>query len=166
MERAQLRPALGIGGAILLFIGVFLPIVQVPFLGSVNYFQNGKGDGVILIVLAVISVFIVAGKEFKYLWITGGASLATLGYTLFNFNSRMSVAHSQMQRDLANNPYADVGSAFLNMVQFQWGWAVLVIGAAALLASAALRPSADEFFDEDDEGKPAMESDSLHRRNQ
>ena len=35
-------------------IGVFLPLLSMPIVGSINYFQNGRGDGVIVLVLAAI----------------------------------------------------------------------------------------------------------------
>lgn len=37
---------LGVIGSIVLFIAVFMPLFSVPIVGNVNYFQNGKGDGV------------------------------------------------------------------------------------------------------------------------
>ena len=47
-KTSQRRQWFGILGSILLFIGVFAPIISVPIVGNVNYFQNGKGDGVIV----------------------------------------------------------------------------------------------------------------------
>ena len=50
---------LGLIGSVVLFIGVFAPIVSVPIMGNINYFQNGQGDGMIILVLAVISLILV-----------------------------------------------------------------------------------------------------------
>ena len=47
---------LGLIASILLLIGVFVPIVSVPFVGDMNYFQNGKGDGVFILILAIVSL--------------------------------------------------------------------------------------------------------------
>jgi len=38
-----------------LFVGVFTPFVSLPFAGNLNYFQNGKGDGVIILLIALVS---------------------------------------------------------------------------------------------------------------
>jgi len=38
------RQSIGLVGCVLLFIGVFLPIVSVPIAGGMNYFQNGRVD--------------------------------------------------------------------------------------------------------------------------
>src|ERR1035441_8187451 len=57
-------------GSLLLFVGVFLPLVSTP-LGSVNYFDNGQGDGAIVLALAVISIILALTRSFGWLWITG-----------------------------------------------------------------------------------------------
>jgi hypothetical protein len=40
------RQVVGLTGALVLFIGVFTPIVSVPTVGYINYFQNERLDGV------------------------------------------------------------------------------------------------------------------------
>ncbi|MBI9082217.1 MAG: hypothetical protein JEZ11_01385 [Desulfobacterales bacterium] len=47
------KQILGLIGSIILFVGVFTPIFSVPIMGNMNYFQNGKGDGTIVLVLAI-----------------------------------------------------------------------------------------------------------------
>ena len=36
------RQVVGLTGALVLFIGVFTPIVSIPTVGYINYFQNEK----------------------------------------------------------------------------------------------------------------------------
>jgi hypothetical protein len=122
-----------------LFLGVFAPIVSAPIIGNINYFQNGKGDGVIILALAVISVFLTLTKRYRLLLITGVGSLAVLAFTFINFQRRVSSARSEMREGMANNPFRGLGDAMLSTVQIQWGWAVLIIGAVLLLASAMLK---------------------------
>jgi len=43
-------------GSILLAFGVFAPLVSIPMLGHLNYFRNGQGDGVIVLILAGVGV--------------------------------------------------------------------------------------------------------------
>ena len=45
------RQIIGLLGCVLLFVGVFMPIVSVPVAGSMNYFKNGHGDGVLILIL-------------------------------------------------------------------------------------------------------------------
>jgi hypothetical protein len=63
------KQILGLAGSVALFIGVFTPIVSLPVVGNMNYFQNGRGDGVIVLVLAVVSLILVLIKRYRWLWL-------------------------------------------------------------------------------------------------
>src|SRR6266508_2104667 len=73
MARKQM---LGLVGSLIMFVGVFTPIISVPIVGNMNYFQNGKGDGVIVLALAIVSLILTITKRYRGLWFTGVASLA------------------------------------------------------------------------------------------
>lgn len=66
-------------GAALLFVGAFMPIISVPIMGSMNYFQNGKGDGVVIVLLAVATAIFAGGGYVKHVLWTGLAALGMLG---------------------------------------------------------------------------------------
>jgi hypothetical protein len=136
---SRTKQILAIVGALLLFVGVFLPIVSVPIVGSVNYFHNGQGDGTIVLVLAVISIILAVTRRFRGLWVTGLCSVGLLLFTLVNFLMRMSELREQMQRQLADNPFRGLFDVAMNSVQVQWGWAVLMLGGGLIVASAAMR---------------------------
>ncbi len=129
----------GIIGSIVLFVGVFTPIISVPVVGSLNYFQNGKGDGVIVLVLAVISMVLVLAKRYGGLWFTGVGSLALMLFTFVNFQVRVSQMREEMETKLAGNPFRGIADVAMQSIQIQWGWAVLIIGAALLITAAAMR---------------------------
>ena len=133
------KSVLGILGSVLLFLGVFLPIISVPIVGGINYFRNGRGDGVIILVLAVASLLITLRKTYRALWVTGFASLGILAFTFIHLQVRMSQAKSQMESELADNPFRGIADIAMESVQMQWGWAVLVIGAVLLIAAAAMK---------------------------
>ena len=122
------RQILAIVGALLLFVGVFLPIVSMPIVGSLNYFHNGQGDGTIILVLAVISVVLAITRRLRALWITGLSSVGMLLFALVNFLIRMAQMRQQMQAELADNPFKGLADVAMNSVQLQWGWAVLMLG--------------------------------------
>jgi hypothetical protein len=136
------KQILGLVGSVVLFIGVFTPIVSLPVVGNMNYFQNGRGDGVIVLVLAVVSLILVLIKRYRWLWLTGLLSLGVMVYTFVNFQLRMNEAKAQMEEKLAGNPFRGIADVAMQSVQIQWGWAVMVIGAALLIAAAAVRESA------------------------
>ena len=131
------RLHLGVGGAILLTIGVFAPLIRLPIIGDINYFQNGQGDGVIILILAAASLVLTMAGRYKGLWFTGIASLALIGFTYVNLQSTVQEIRVEMERDLAGNPFAGLAELAMQSVQFQWAWALLVIGAVAILAAAA-----------------------------
>jgi hypothetical protein len=135
-----IRPALGYGGAAVLATGVFAPIFSAPVVGSFNYFRNGQGDGVFILILAAITVVAVAFRRWFVLYGTGGGSLLLLGYTLFEMMHRVRLAKAEMAAKMTGNPFSGLASAALDSAQLQWGWAVLVAGALLTLAAAVARP--------------------------
>jgi len=133
------KQLLGLIGSVVLFIGVFAPIVSVPFMGNMNYFRNGKGDGTIVLILAVVSFVLVLARKYKGLWATGVGSLAVMAFTFINFQMTTSDTKAQMEKELAGNPFRGLADMAMESVQLQWGWATLVVGAALIIASAAIK---------------------------
>ncbi len=140
------RLLLGVVGSIVLFVGVFMPLFSVPIIGNVNYFQNGKGDGVVIIILAGVSLFLALTERFKALLITGILSLAMMAFTFFGFQWKMSEARAEMGK--SDNLFKGLGEKMLETVQIQWGWAILIVGAGMLIAAALIKShrSDDEEF--------------------
>jgi hypothetical protein len=139
------RQLLGILGSAILFVGVFLPIVRLPVVGDMNYFQNGRGDGVIVLVLSIVSLVLVLIRSYRELWTTALGSAAVLAFTFFNLQSTISEGKRQMESDLKDNPFRGLADLAMQSVQLQWGWAALIIGVALLISVAAMRDAADEW---------------------
>ena len=133
------KQLLGLIGSAILFVGVFAPIVSIPIMGNINYFQNGKGDGTIVLVLAVVSVILVLLKKFKGLWFTGLGSMAIMVFTFINFQMNLANIKTQMEAELAGNPFRGIADMAMQSVQLQWGWALLIVGAVLVIASAAIK---------------------------
>lgn len=62
LKRQQI---LGIAAAAVLFLGVFAPIVRLPMVGSFNYFRNGEGDGIIVLLLAIVSLALALRRRYE-----------------------------------------------------------------------------------------------------
>ena len=62
-----------------------MPVVKLPVVGKMNYFYNGRGDGVIILALAVTSFVCVFIRWYRQLWITSLASAAVSAFTFFKF---------------------------------------------------------------------------------
>ena len=131
-----LKLVLGIAGAMILFAGVFAPFVKMPLIGSVNYFLNGRGDGVVVLIFAVFSFIATLARAFRALWFTGIGTVVVLAITFVSFHVRLE----GVERDLAGNPFAPLATS----IQLDWGFPVLVIGAGLVIASAAIRPKSTE----------------------
>lgn len=150
------KTIIGLSGSAILVIGIFLPMVSVPILGSINYFRNGHGDGVIVLLLATVSVIITLSKKYKWLLYTGAASIALLGYTLYNVYNGISRAKSEMQVDLADNPFKGLATLAAESFQLEWGWAVMLLGAVMLIITTLLP---DQVSEETEELGEAEETD-------
>ena len=98
-------------------------------MGSMNYFQNGKGDGVVIVLLAIATAVFAGGGYVKHVVWPGLGAIAMLGFTFFRFQSKMGEARAKMETGMADNPFRGLAEAAVNSIQLQWGWAVLVLGA-------------------------------------
>lgn len=132
------RQLTGLAGAGTLLVGVFSPLISMPFMGTINYFHNGKGDGTLVLVLVAISVALVLARQFKWLWLTGLGSLGIIAMSFFSFQRSMSEMQQKMNDQLAGNPFRGFADMAMQSVQLQWGWALLVLGAGLLLAGAGM----------------------------
>jgi hypothetical protein len=131
------RFASGLAGSLVLIVGVFAPIVQVPIAGSQNYFQNGQGDGVIVLLIGGVSLLLTFGRYFRALAATGLIALLIVGFAFFSLQTRIADMKSQMDAQLAGNPFRGLGDAMMANVQLQWGWGLLVVGAILLLIAGS-----------------------------
>ena len=97
-----------------LLLGAFLPIVQIPFFGTLNYFLNGRGDGVFIVILAAACAVLVVFEQFKFLLIPAAGSLTFEVFTMTRLTSLLDTQYGAS-------------------IHFGWGWAVLIGSSAALM---------------------------------
>ena len=131
-------------GAMIMAVGVFCPLVSLPIVGSINYFNNGKGDGSFVLLTAAAAAAAVFWNKFKILPFAGGATLAILAYDFWNFYSKMAKSKAEMHKDMAGNPFGGLADAAFNAVQLQWGWIVMLTGAIMLISAFVLKGKADD----------------------
>jgi hypothetical protein len=109
----------GIAGACLLAVGVFSPLVAIPIIGSLNIFLNGTQVGWILLAFALAGLVTSACRY----WVASGI----FGACAFLIIATKAGAVLRYLT-LADSP----------LIQIQWGWLLLLIGALGLLLSGAL----------------------------
>jgi Tfp pilus assembly protein PilE len=139
LELSKIAKISVIVGSVVLAIGVFCPIISAPVIGTLNYFHNGNGDGVILLMLAAISIFLAMKDEFKYIWWTGIASLAVTIIGFIGFQWKLSDIKSSMESELRGNPFRGLADAAVNSIQLQWGWIIILLGLGLIIAGAYLQ---------------------------
>ncbi len=112
-----IKQLLGLIGSVFLFVGLFAPIVNITIIKRttvMNYFQYFKDDGTIILFLAAVSLLLALLKIFKGLWFTGLICIAILVSDFTNIRGSL-------------------------IIQIQWGWALLIVGAVLVIASAAIK---------------------------
>jgi len=135
----KVNQSIAIAGALFLLIGVFSPIVQLPIVGNINFYNQGKGDGVIVLAIAVLAIVFALTKHFRFHFYSGVVVLADLGYVILNFTMKMDEVKQQVNSDMAGNPFRGIADAAMLSIQLQWGWTLLLIGAGLLITSAFYR---------------------------
>jgi hypothetical protein len=137
-------------GAALLLVGLFMPLVGVPFF-SVNYytltqFSSLAGLGFfLLLVCCVTSVLLAATRRCSLLRWPGLAALLLLAFTFYTISSKISEARTHVEKNMAsvqgaqNAQLKQMGTAFMSMIQMQWGWGVLGIGAALIIIAGMMK---------------------------
>ncbi len=123
----------GIKCTVTVILGVFMPIVSAPIVGNINYFMNGKGDGVVILILAAAAAILTFTGRVRHVVWPGAAALLMLGFTFIRFQYGMAEMRRRMETELAGNPFRGLADMATNSIQLQWGWAVLVLGAGLLI---------------------------------
>ena len=141
--------AIVFAGAGALAVGLFTPIVTVPFLGTINLFNNGTNlVALVLLALAALAAGLaVKDRETDVIW-PGAAAALILAYHFLKLQYSLSQMRSEMAKSLEGNPFAGIAQTAMSSVQLQWGWIVLVLGAGLLIyagimarKSAGMKPT-------------------------
>ncbi|MDU2064367.1 MAG: hypothetical protein E6713_05945 [Sporomusaceae bacterium] len=136
-----IKQIVGLLGSIMLIVGTFSPIVKIPIVGEVTYFQNGQGDGVIVLGLGIISLILVFVRYYNPLIATGLISFGMVAFTFFNFQNKVKEIQNQMSQQLRGNPFKGIAETMINSVQIEWGFALVIIGAIFLIVAPFLSDS-------------------------
>lgn len=134
------KQALAVAGAVLLLIGVFAPVVSMPLGGPVTYYEHARFDAIAIIVLAALSAAMAFANQFQALWLTGLGSAGLLAYSATHVQERV-VGIDRHSGGVLGEALRALSDMTMDSVRYEWGWALLVAGAALVLLAAALRPA-------------------------
>jgi hypothetical protein len=142
----RLRQILAIAGGLILAAGVAAPLIHIPIVGMVSYLHqpesfHGAGCGGAIVILAGAALAIGASlaKSPRLLWIAGLLPLAQLGATIVGINHMIAAAVARADAADVVDPVVMWTGAILRQAHYEWGIAVIALGAAMVLAAAALR---------------------------
>lgn len=126
------RQFVGYAGAVLLALGIFMPVYSLPLFGSFSYYAVGNNAGIAMLIFAIASAAIVAIRKYKLLYVTGFMSLLLLVFSFLTLDSTISCVTAGM-RD------SPIGSLFASAIQYQWGWIVLLIGSIVITYTGEMK---------------------------
>lgn len=135
---------IGFMGCLILVIGVFAPLVRLPLIGSINYFRNGTGDGVLILALVAVSLILLLFREYRWLWITGLTSLGIISYAFISIITTIFKARDALESELSEDIFSELANVLMEVVQVEWGWIALFFGTGLILFAANAKVRADE----------------------
>jgi hypothetical protein len=130
------RQLLGMGGALLLIFGVFFPVVSMPVIGTLSMFSANTLAGAMVLGLGAYGFFASARNDFRYVQWAGLLALIIIALLFLN------LLRAPRGVTLEDGDPLGIAELLQQGVNYMWGWAVLLVGAAVLFLSGRLR---DEF---------------------
>jgi hypothetical protein len=123
-------------GSLLLAIAPFAPFISVPVLGRFTLFYQGKGDGVILIVVSLVAMGLSLFGRYEFLWVSGALGLFEIGNLFYFFYQRLPEIIENYNSETKGNQFGFIGNITLSRVDADWGVMVLLLGTLATLGVA------------------------------
>jgi len=125
----------GMLGAIQLTIGLFVPILKLPYNAVVTYYGNDLTGGVLLLLIAIGTAISINEAKFKTLYFLGTASLGINSYTFYTLYK----IRQNIQEYLLITYDKEFAMDITKATQFSYGWLFLIVGSCCIIASAYLR---------------------------
>ena len=127
------------GGAALLAIGAFLPLVEVPKRGGVTLMAVGGGwGGYVMLALAALGAALALLGRTRWAALPGVAALGVLAYAFIQASTEIERARLQLGRGIGDDPLGQLQNFVRVNSTYSYGWAVLTIGSLALVAAGVL----------------------------
>jgi hypothetical protein len=119
---------LGLVGAVLMGLGTFLPFVRMPVVGSLSYFNNGQGDGLIIVFLAGgITIFLLL-RWYLLALIPGLVAGGIVGNAVLKISRMIREMNDELGQALEDNPFAGFGALLAQSVQIDVGAYIMGLG--------------------------------------
>ncbi len=119
-----------------LALATFLPIATLPIVGSLSYFNNGQGDGLFVLLAAVLAGVLVAIKKYKLILIPAGIAMGITIFTLITLMTKINDLKAGLGVSMEGNPFAGLAETLAASVKLEWGWFILILSEVALVLVA------------------------------
>jgi hypothetical protein len=145
---------LGLAGAALLGIGVFMPVYRDPMMGgTINYIGSGKGPGLVVLFCAVGAFFAVWHRQRAKGLVAGLIAGLMLVLSIVAFIAQREAFKAQMAQQFApvpglGNVFTALTNAVVDSFQYEWGWLLLAAGCVLLVFSGLHRERASDDEEE------------------
>ena len=127
-------------GAGLLLLGLFVPVVQMPYVGNQNIFGNGGHLLPYLMLAPIALIGFLAFKEQSEDALIPGIAVGAIVLALFvNVQVNMAYVNNTMAENMAElegNPFAAGMADMYQSASLQWGWLILIAGVATVIYGA------------------------------
>jgi hypothetical protein len=135
-NREALQKALAVAGSLLLVIAPFAPFISAPIFGRITLFQQGKGDGAILLIIALVALGFSVFGRYGFLWVSGALGLFEMGNLFWFFYNRLPDVIESYKRQNNGSVFGSIGEITLSNVDPDWGAMVLLLGTVTTLGVA------------------------------
>lgn len=125
-------------GALLIGVGVFLPLVRLPLLGAIDLFEGGSSEAWILLMLAAAAGGLALADLTRHALWPGLAALGLIALAFIRTQTRIAELQRRAETELDGNPLEAFAQAAVGAVQLEYGWAVLVVGALMAVGGGAM----------------------------
>lgn len=135
-QNEPIQRILAIAGSLLLVLAPFAPFLSAPILGRITLFRQGKGDGVVLLVVALVALGSALFGRYGFLWVSGSIGAFETGNLFWFFYHRLPELIDNYRRQTRDNIFGSIGEITLSNVDPDWGAVVLLLGTLTSLGVA------------------------------
>lgn len=113
-------------GLILVIVGSFLPLLNIPLIGNWNYWKIDPYLASIVWILCAISFYLIQKEKLKATRIVSGIIMVLFVFTIIAIKMKSNDFFSFL-------PFKSWQSAFSGIVKISWGWSILFVGTILML---------------------------------
>jgi len=128
---------LGLIGIVLLIIGLFVPLVKVPLVGGISFYDRNTTESIVVIGFATISLILIMAKRRWLLRITSLAIITLVSSVGIQTIRRLLSAKSTTEKIIGEKLTQKLTNVAIEHVHIYWGIAFLLVGAILILICSA-----------------------------